>query len=474
MAFEQINNLKSYKKTSAAKTVQSTQNKIELEDAKKVLSVATTAVVTKYEVDAETLTAFVSARTNVIYENNDGIIKNTQKDFDFNFSQSLPVGEQFSFLVNEKETTIEQIETNNYITTTKFEIETFVLVQTEFCAIKPGSEGVFEKTKQISVQTLCATCADKFAVSSEAEITATSVLFSDAKCTITSTTATDDAIVVDGELMVCVLTEIDGNIKQTYKKIDFSGEVVALGLKKDNSVVAKAQVENLSVSLSNAGANATLAIGATIAVSAECFAQSSVDVVEDAFSETKDLLVSSQGIEINHITKSFYTKQEIGAVLQTKDKNVNMGTILAVLSPKYESETVSCQVIYREAETDQIASTIMLANIENADDGSEMIVKSFAKKRSKEVMVELEAISNEINEQNTFEVFASQIEEGAESEEDNKGIIVYSAKKDQDLFSVAKSLKANPQLLKEQNPDLFDIMPEDRKIIYYRSQQIKF
>lgn len=468
MAFEQITNLKSYKKIKSAGNIESTQIKFEIDNLKTILAAYTSANVSRFEVDGEKATIFAGSKTTIVFVDSENKIASTEKFSEFSFLTAAPSA-LVSFELVEKETTIEKIDANQFVATAKFDVVTSATIQTDFSAVKPGTEKMIEKTKTIKLQNISATCQDKFVVTDESEITATSILSSEAQCVITSTTAIEDAIVVDGELFVSVVSEIDGNIKQTFRKIDFSGEVVALGLKKDNLVDAKAFVDSFDVTLSSAGANATLNITASIGISALCFGKSEIAVVEDAFSEQNELVVSSQGVDICSLSKSYYACQNGGTVLQTKDKNVNMGTILAVVSPKLEKGILTCTVIYREAETDEISSIIMFANVDVDSEFAGIAIKSFAKKRAKEVMVEYEIFSQTTEQNENYEVFASAIEEGGLLEENNKGIIVYCAKKGDDLFAVAKALKANPEVLKAQNANLDNLVEADRKIIFYRS-----
>ena len=472
MAFEQITNLKSYKKINAGVSIQTTQAKIMIENIKSILSANSTANVIRYEYEGEKLNAIAQEKITIVYIDNENSVKSVEKPNEFSFSVSTQGAGQFFIDLAERETTVEQISNGELVATSVFVAQAYATLSNDFCAIRPKNEGVFEKTKIIQTQNITATCQDKFAVSFEGEITASSILSSEAKCFISSITATEDAVVVDGELFVSILSEIDGNIKQKNKKIEFSGEAVALGLKKDNIVDASALVENLVVTLSDAGANATITMNATVEVVAECYGDSAVEVVEDAFMEDKELIVSSQGVEISKISQSKYSIEEKETTLQAKDKSINMGTILAVINPKIENGTLSCTVIYRQAETDEIASSIMFSSEKEFTETSCVAITSFSKRRTKEVLIEYVSINKSIEGNSTYEVFASNVEVGGEVEASNKGIVVYAAKKGQTLFDVAKVLKANPNTLKSQNSNLDDELQQDRKILLYKTAKI--
>ena len=472
MAFEQITNLKSYKKINADSSVQTTQTKLVVENLKTILSASSTAIVTRLEYESDKVIAAAQQKINLLYIDNENAIKSIEKNNEFSFSLSSNGATNFFVDLKERETTIEQLQNGELVATSVFIAEACAVSAFNFSAVTPKNENVFEKTKTIKTQNLSATCQDKFAVSYEGEITASSILASEAKCCLTSVTATEDAIVVDGQLFVSVISEIDGNIKQSNKKIDFSGEAVALGLKKDDIVDANAQVENLVVTLSNTGANATIAINATIGIIAECYSENSTEVIEDAFMENNELLITSQGVEINKISKNKFAIQEKECILQSKDKNANIGAILAVINPKCENGLLTCTVLYRQAETDEIASCIMFAAVEDINSNSKIAITSFSKKRAKELLIEFVALNSENDQSSTYEVFASAIETGCENEKDNKAIVVYSAKKGQCLFDIAKYLKANPAIIKEQNENLEDILSADRKILLYKSAKI--
>ena len=474
MAFEQNQTIKTYKKIKLKEIQQNIQTKVELPGLKTVLSADGTAAVLHYDRNGENVNATGTATIKILYLNEDGNFVCQQKVVDFAFEQPAPVANYFKFLINETGTTTETTSQNEAIVTSKFSIETSALLQNEVESVKPGTNSAIEKTNNVQIQTISALVEDKLAVSFDTEITANSIVFSDAKVVLNSATATEDAVVVDGELLVDVLTELDGNLKQTYKSIEFSGEVAALGLKTDSIVDIAANVESFSTTLDNNGTNATLSIAATVSINGECYSNIETEIVEDAFCESNELIISTQGQSLYNVVTSEYKQKDIGIILQTKDKNVNMGTVLAVLSPKYENGNIFCTAIYRHAETDEIFSTIMYSSTEDCLNHTQLVVKSFAKKRTKEIMVELTAINLHCDVEENYITYASKIEIGANIESSNKGIIVYAARKGQELFDVAKSLNVNPNVLKEQNTDLCDIFQEDRKIIYYRPMSKQF
>ena len=151
MAFEQITNLKSYKKIKTAGNIESTQIKLEIENLKSILSAYTNAYVSRFETDGSNATVFANAKTTVIFIDNDNKIASVEKTSEFSFSVAVESSMLFFELV-EKETAIEKIDGNQFVATAKFDVVSSTTTQTEFFAVKPGTENVIEKTKKIKVQ----------------------------------------------------------------------------------------------------------------------------------------------------------------------------------------------------------------------------------------------------------------------------------------------------------------------------------
>lgn len=468
MTFEKNPTTKTYKKINDIETVQTVQAKVDLANLKNILSCGTTALVKKYEHDGEHVTAQAIATFKVLYITEDNSFASAETTSEFTFTLAAPVANYFRFNLQEVETTVDATNPTEAVVCAKFNVKVAALSQSDFAGVKPGTEGAIEKIDTVTIQTIGAIADDKLAVSYETEITANSVLCCEANVALTSATATTDAVLVEGELYANILTEIDGNLKQTFKTIEFSGEVSALGLKPNSVVDVRACIENITATLENGGTNATLQLAATVAINGECYQNEEIEVVTDAYTENKELIITTNGMELSSVLETKYKQKEVGVVLQTKDKSVNMGTILAVCAPKFDNGNIVCNVIYRHAETDEILSTLMFAAAEELNACYNLLVKSFAKKRAKEVLVELEATTVHTEQNEQYIVYASEIEEGNDIEDTNKGIVVYAAKKGQELFDVAKALCVRPEILKTQNEALEDILQEDRKIIYYK------
>lgn len=480
MTFEQNPISKTYSKIKIETREESIQQKIEAEDIKSILSASSNLVVKSFEANQNTLTANVECGLTTIFANGQNHVATVSSVAQAAPSFDVPIAHSYHFDIKETETQIEVLSATNAVATTKYEIIVYAIVPQEFSGIKCGTAGVFEQTKTIAYQTLAAVSSDKIIVVDEMELAAESIVAHHEKCTITKITPLEDTLVVDGELLVSILSEIDQNTKTTFKKVEFSSEVSAFGAKQGVVVLPYLSIENCNLVLANGGTGAVCTISATLKFDAECFANTTMDVVEDAFCEDKQLLITTSGLNTTTFEDSKFVSSELSISLSTKDKNVNMGTILAVVDPHYQTAQnggeILCTAIYRHAETDELASCVLCAHVakQDSDTYPQIVVKSFAKKKPKEVAAEVVVLTSTQKDSTEFVTFAQNIEEGEAYENEGHGIVVYSATKDDSLFAVAKALHVSPEMLKAQNAELPEVFAENKKVLLYRKNLAKF
>ena len=467
---------KTYFKKNLGTEKYSFQAKLHCEEIESIVAASCTPAIRNHENLSGSVSLSGVAKVEIVFQDKQQILRSVSQMIDFSPSFEGKSAEQFFFSCKEEETSAQLLQNDEVVVSSVFAIEMEGLSSCELIAPAPGNE-FFEQTKTINLQVLSAVSDDKIVVVDETEISATGILKTDATCLVSKVTPSDDALVVDGELLVSVCSEIDGNPKTTFKRIEFSSEVAALGAKPTNLADFSCNIESCTATIVEGGTNATLTISATLKFVALCFETTPVVVLDDAFSVASDLMVSTTGFENQKFVEKTYAETNLSATLATKDKTVNMGSILAVVSPiVVETEkglSLECTVIYRHAETDKVESIVLNAPV-FVEKNSRIVIKSFAKKKAKEVDIELVAVSTKESIESTYETYVSAIEEGAPLEADNKAIVVYSATKGQSLFSIAKALKASPDTLKNQNLDLDDILPENRKIVLYKKVTAKF
>lgn len=469
-------NTKTYSKINPENRSYTFQAKLHGEDIAKIVAVSTHPAIKKYE-NANNLTVAGQAKVDVLYENTEGALRSISDMIDFNASLEQAKGEHLSLTCKEVETSAELLQGSEIIISSVFDIEIEGVESTDIIAPMASAE-YFNQLKTIEYQSLAATSDDKIVVVDECEISASSILKSDAVLTITKVSATEDALLVDGELLVSICSEIDNNPKTTFKRIEFSSEVAALGAKASNTIDYSASIESFTAILANEGTNGALTISATIKFNALCFNNSALEVIEDVYSTSRELIVTTTGTYTQKFIEKEYTEKDCSVVLSAKDKNINMGTVLAVVSPllvKGQNNTgVECTVVYRHAETDKIESVVLEGELNYDLPACDVIIKSFTKRKAKEVEVELSLIEKTYKEESSFSTYVSNIEEGEEIEPDNKAIVIYQATIGQSLFSIAKALKVDPETLLLQNSDLENVMPTDRKVILYKKSVATF
>ena len=480
MTFEQTPNTKTYHKINLSNEYYNFQTKVEAENPNKIIAISCKPTTKNNELIANNLSVIGNANLQILYLDNENKLKSIIKTIEYSTTFENIQGSQFFIVCEEKETNAQILSETEIIINSTFEFKINTLVCNEIVGVKPGSLEIFEKVKNIEVQTLSAVADDKILIVDESDLSADRILKCESACNLTKTNVVDNVIIVDGELLVWLCSELEGNIKNTFKRIEFSSEISAMGARPENLVDANLKIDSCVASISQSGTSGILNINATLKVEALVFANKSIDLLEDAYSDKNELIISSTGF----LNEKFVAKQsvenELTITLTTKEKTVNLGSILAVTSPfvtkNEKGAVVECTIIYKHAETDNLESVILSSPINqiNPDIISNIIIKSFSKKKAKEVDVELAVICSNIQITECYELYTSSIEVGPELEQDNKSVIVYQAVSGQTIFSIAKDLKVNPQILKEQNSNLEDIMPQDKKIVLYKRALAQF
>ena len=472
MSFENKINTKTYKSIKFGFEKYNFQTKIQNDEIKTILSITTNPTIKSHENLSGLINLSGLAKIDIVYLDTNDTIHSLSQISEFNTSVENKNAEQFFFNCFEQETSASLLANNEVLISSVFCIEINGIISTEINAPSTGNAEIFEQIKTIDVQSLSAISDDRIIVSDESEIAATGIVKTEANCVVTKVTPAEDMLTVDGELLVSICSEIDGNLKTTFKRIEFSSEVSALGAKPSNIANYFANVETYTATITNEGTNAVLNITATIKFGAFLFQNNQIQLIEDAYSTTKELILSTSGFENQLFLHKNKEEHDLTVNLTTKDKTVNMGSILAVLSPIYSFKekvsTIECTVIYKHAETDKIESIILSGTVPTFENIPSIILKSFTKKKAKEIEIDIAVITENIEEATNYETYITEIEEGSAFEVDNKAIIVYQALAGQTLFSVSKALKTSPDTLKSQNAELEDVFTYDRKVVLYK------
>lgn len=430
---------------------------------------------------------------NVVFKDINGVLDSSSTVVDFSHRLQAGGDGQYFVFARELQSTIEAISEKEISVSSSIELVLTKMEAEEISFLKAGNENCFEETRKIEVQTLQTIANEKFPVVEEFEIDADKVLSCDATVVQRVITSFADGFLVEGEIFSSLLVEKEGEVKNVFKNIQFTQEVAALGSKPNlvtNGKIFLNACTPTVVESENDKLLTTLSL--SIGFVGFGYETKEVETLQDIFSDKNQLIVSRQGFGINAVKGFENTVSNQTLLLMTKEKTVSFGSIVGVtdlnMSRDFKIEKdgsgegfVQCTVVYKHSETDELSSLVMGApvtlQVDQASIADAQVVcnlKSFSKKKAKEIEIEIEVIQTKTVISEKFEYFVNAVEQGEKVEESQFAITVYAAEKGQTLFEIAKAMQVAPSIISSQNQNLPEVLPESRKIVLYRQNTARF
>lgn len=372
-------------------------------------------------------------------------------------------------------------------------IETKVFAQaTKDADVMTSCEGLNCKTVERQTAEQCADVVHSFTVAEETEVKHRigKILFADSTAVLTSTKCQGGVLKARGTVFGNVTYQTgERNVRSVLVETPFDEEIAADGCTDDAVICAEVTVKNtkLHIEIAEDEDNRSFTLESQLEIKAQCFATSSKQVVEDAFSLTDELDMAKEEYCtcIPQDSFCFNAKAEGVAEISSVDE------VLCVCAPKAEitgwrdegmtlcaEGIMSGGIIFLSGEK-LCAAPFEIPFEATADCGKAGVCgKAYAAVSE----VSAKVIRGEVNVEASLKVCAVRFEENAfcavrdvdiigAAKTDGCALELVTGKKGMTLWDLQKLLRIEEKDIFACNPGLTLPLECDRKILLYR--QIK-
>jgi len=346
-------------------------------------------------------------------------------------------------------------------------------------------------TQEVLKSELCADLSGNFNIEDEVEISSQlkNVLSSSARVSVTGCQCGIGAVIVDGEIILSLaLLPFDekSDIIKENRTIPFRLELEGASVEVSDLSCADAIVNsvNLKVFVDEVKGKTTVSSEIAITLTAKAYKKQNYTYVDDLFCVDKDLSVARENITFNNFVKQKCRNDRVGGkAFCTPPENSRLVCVLEerVYGVSYTcgedvrvEGVLSAHVLFENLQSGAISSRLAEIPFSLTFGESECVQELkcvcrsvSARLRSDEVEMEGElSIYYQTGEKATITAI-TQVEEGEIIADKNYAFSVYSATKNDTLWTISKALKTPSEIILAQNENLSFPLNEEQKIIVY-------
>ncbi len=378
------------------------------------------------------------------------------------------------------------------------EIVLYGICKKEFQCLKETPEECYSEQCEIAVEKLKANVLENFDLSEECSVGGDiqKILLSDSNVSVSGVRAGDGTVLVSGKLQSTVTYQQDESIKTEVFNIPFNEEFVANGVDIGDKIFAYPTTKASRIVLTGLEGDNVLRVEATIEMQVYAFQEQTESVVKDIFMLSNEVETKKADSDVSFLDKVEFVAGKFTTSAMLSDGRPAVRDIVSVVSSKNTLANASIQ--NGKLKVEGLVTASILYTDENGlnsvkaelpysldfpiefADSQELRVLEFVEdivarpKRDKEIEVTTN-ISFQVEIWETGKVeFLSEAEIGEEKEMNHSAISVFVASEGDSVWDVAKALSATPKNLKQQNPEMNDVLQEGEKVLYFRQLNISF
>jgi len=426
---------------------------------------------------------------NVFYLSGERALSTGVVQLELNEKCKLGEVEAITVIPRIKDTKLVKESSEQILVTAVVELKIYGVVSTEICVVEGEEEGCYTCSKSTKINQLVASANTSFTLTSPLDIVdePSKVLMVESTSSIARVSAQENYVEVEGTVNLDVWMSEGEQIKKVQKSIDFTEEVPMLNCNPD--LLLDYMVFDKAVNLvleENAVADIT------ISISLLGFSSREVNLIQDAFSDSKllDLTISSFDNVIYEPTRVFSERKNLIADTSEKKRIDEIvfvgGSVAEVLAIESKDDVIEVSgnvrvpVIYKNYDNDEVLSSNLISpfDIKLSTESKEgereqnicvevsSRVNAYKNKAGKEVSLVVDFEGTISCESVLSEQLVSKIEKSEERAKKRSSIIVYKPKKDESLFNIAKTLRVSPDVLRLQNPQLEEGTTVGQVVVY--------
>lgn len=469
----------------------------------KILSASASVVIEKYEALLGEISFNGEVCINIVYSLDDGTISNYKacQDFSGKFENlSFDPSSLVKILPNVVDISIENANGNAIKVKIVLENNYSLIKNQEILSLNCEEEDIY--LKQVETKLLAhkkRNCVGfEQNVIFETKLPAQKVLNTTSCSAINKITPLDGIVVFEGETITKILY-VTGEEKPVLvsliNKENFREEIEDEFLNKDSIVLANTYVINKQIENSIDSENKTIESVIPVKICYDVFNGENATITVDAYSTQNELNLTTEAFLSNDIVGYETIDSKIDGNITLDEQNSRIDKILAVdgvyltsEETKYEKGEIQSKgivhlnLIYLNDEQEKLDSISIeipyTYNEKISLDGDfvetvDNIVEIDASvKRGRDIYVDGKIKTRVVVFKETENAIVSSAERGEELQKRDGALEIYFAEQGKTFWDVAKDLKVNEEVLKNQNANITEPFEKDEKIIYFEHVKI--
>ena len=473
------------------------------ENISKILSASASVVVEKYEALLGELSFNGQACINIVYMLEDGNVSNYKvcQDFSGKFENlSFDPSSIVKILPNVLDISIENANGNSIKVKITLENTYTIIKNQEIALLTSEDENIYVKQAETKLFEHKKRNCVGFEQSSvfETKFPVNRILNTTSCSIIKKVTPLDGIVVFEGDIITKILYSTQEErpvLVSLFNKDSFREEVEDESINKDSIVMANSFVVGRDMDENIDAENKTVEVTVPVKICYDVFNGESAVIAVDAYSTQNELNLTTEAFLSNEIVGMETFDSKIDGSISLDEQALRIDKILAVdgayltknetVFENGEVQTkgiVHLNIIYLNDEQEKVDSVSIeipynynekLAtegtSIETVDNVIEI---DAVVKRGRDVYVDGKIRTQAYILKEVENAVVSSAEIGKAIPERDGGLEIYFASEGKTFWDVAKDLKVDEEVLKQQNSEIVEPFEKDEKIIYFEQVNI--
>lgn len=435
--------------------------------------------------------------SKIVFLGVDGMAHSGDAEMEFNEvieNSKIKQGDSVCIKAVVVDSNLENVSAGEVVLSATVELQTKLTDLQKISYVTGGGDGLYVLEENFEGQFLISSGKQNFDIEIEQGVreNATQILFSSSCLKLKNIKAKNGIAQIDGTVFYNLIFSDESGVKVLNDESLFSEEVLIENADENSNVFANLNViETTPEILEN-----KIILKNKVEICFDVYKSCKLNFAYDAFSETNEVNLNVVSALQNRFAYNFSENAEVVGNISVKDENFEIrrviGTVpkeVLIFNTQVEDGFISVEgsanftAIYEDVD-DVVSSVdieIPFVNKFRSDDMSARAqisaqacivdVKSKIRKANEiEIGAGISFCFN-VFEQNEF-AYVSDIEIGEEKPVDDASLVIYTVKKGESLFDVAKKLSIGISKIKEQNPTLEDAVDEGSQIVVYKQKTI--
>lgn len=472
---------------SVERVVEFSPSGLDAGDVARVLSLAVDGRVLSAE--AGDGYAAVSGRVNfrLVYQTRDGAPKGVDYNADFSLKAEGAFSSEDS--VNAEVSVVEaDVKTaDGVVLTAMISVRAYAVRRTEEeCLV--DAEQCYKTQESVTLPSLVAVRSAVVSVSDEADAgDVDSVLLSDSQAIVTSASAGNGTVKVEGKVRVAVTYSEDEEIRIREMTIPFAEEISADGAEEGDKVCASVSVRTSKLVLAGVPGANIIRFEGDVAVRLNVIRCRTADVIADMFMLTNEVELRRENRKFTYFGGMKYSSESISGTAPLEGRAPAEAVVAIPYARCYAAKAevteggalvegvLTADIIYRsengiESVRAEVPYSVEIDGEFGADCDAVCFVESIkAKARRGELDIEAEVGLLLCCRECCDAEYISEVTVGEEKERNDSALSLYIVSEGDEMWDVCKALTATPDDIMKQNPTIeLPLTPGDR-LVYFRT-----